>query len=84
MAEREHTARPLVAPWDDETVDALNKHQGRSDRHPFTCPADGTKGSNKHTDRRILRATPEGWVCDFNDCGFVQTWAHFHMAKEAP
>lgn len=65
-----------AAPWTDHQVDAFNAHQGRPDCHPYTCAADGTMGSIKHSDRRILRATNEGWVCDFNGCGYRQPWAY--------
>lgn len=74
----------LEAPWDEATVAALNWHQGRHDRHPFTCPADGTRGSKRHSDRRILVALPDGWACEFHDCGYRQRWAHHAMAEVVP
>lgn len=67
-------------PWTDAEVEALNWWQGRHDRHPFTCPADGTRGSERHSDRRILRADPDGWWCEFDGCLYHQTWAHNFMA----
>lgn len=69
----------IRAPWTDEQVAALNRWQGEGAVHPFTCPADGTHGSARHSDRRILVADNQGWVCEWNDCGYRQQWAHDFM-----
>lgn len=75
---------PLITvPFSDAECEALNGWQGRSDVHPYTCPADGTRDSVKHGDSRILHADPDGWWCPFHSCGYHQTWAHRFMA-EAP
>lgn len=73
----------LEAPWTDEQVAALNRFQGNHIVHPFTCPADGTRDSIRHSDRRILLATNDGWVCEFGGCEYRQTWAHDFMAEVA-
>ncbi len=69
----------IRAPFTDEQVIALNRWQGDPSVHPFTCPADGSSGSWKHSDRRILIATYERWECP--RCAYVQHWAHAYMAS---
>jgi hypothetical protein len=65
----------IEAPWTDEQVAALNRHQAKGEYHPFTC------GNGSHT----LRATADGWVCD--ECEklgwppYRQTWCHEFMTK---
>lgn len=62
----------INAPWDDFTIDALNRFQ-RSDRvHPFTCP-------NNHEGDRDLIAVRAGWIC--THCDYTQNWAHDFMTK---
>jgi hypothetical protein len=63
-------------PWTDEEVERLNRRQGIAVLHPYTCAADGTHDSVKHSDRRILVAHPDGWWCPFDGCLYHQTWAH--------
>ncbi len=55
----------LDAPWDAQTVKALNAYQKLGHYHPFTCP-------HAHDGDRDLVATPNGWVC--RACGYTQTW----------
>jgi len=66
----------IFAPWDDETVDALNDFQVRLVMHPFTCGAEHfTPGE------QVLIATPGGWICPCSPaCGYTQGWAHSFMA----
>lgn len=59
------------APWTDEQVKSLNKYQQCSWVHPFTC---GGKNC-----RRVLVATPNGWICP--KCDYKQDWAHEFMLK---
>lgn len=67
------------APWTGDQVEALNRWQGYGFVHEFTCPADGTNGSHKHSDRRILVATEAGWTCEY--CPYTQDWAHDFMFR---
>lgn len=62
-------ASMLYAPWDQATVDALNRWQTDGQFHPFTC----TSGHD-------LVATPAGWVCPIGACGYTQDWAWPFMA----
>ena len=55
-------------PWDQETVNGLNRWQSRGVFHPFTC-------ENGHD----LVATPDGWVCWIETCGYTQDWAWAFM-----
>lgn len=66
----------IFAPWDNETVDALNDFQVRLVMHPFTCGAEHfTPGE------QVLIATPGGWICPCSPaCGYTQGWAHSFMA----
>lgn len=72
----------IEAPFTPEQVEALNRWQGSHHVHPFTCPADGTRGSKRHSDRRILVAHEHGWTCEW--CGYRQLWAHDFMQKPEP
>lgn len=56
------------APWDQSTIDRLNKYQADGQFHPYTC------GNNS---QHVLQATPNGWICPVEGCGYVQDWAHF-------
>jgi hypothetical protein len=67
----------LQAPWTTEQVQALNSWQTSGVVHPFTC------GNGSH----VLRATPEGWVCD--ECmrlgrSYTQDWCHDFQAEGKP
>ena len=65
----------MKAPWTPEQVAALNAHQQRDDFHPYTCGND-----SRHP---VLRATPDGWVCDA--CDYRQDWAHdLLLTKDQP
>ena len=66
----------IVAPWDADTIAALETWQAHPMVHPYTCPADGTDKSVHHSDRRILIPTELGWHCPFGDCQYTQNWAH--------
>lgn len=64
----------LKAPWTEEQVTALNEYQKKDEFHEFTC------GNGSH----VLRATPNGWVCD--ECAaqgksYTQDWCHDFMAE---
>lgn len=61
----------IVAPWDDHTVQCLNKFQ-HGPMHPFTCGFDT---------RHVLVATNDGWVCPFDD--YRQNWAMKWMTEPA-
>lgn len=60
----------IKAPWTGEQVDALNRHQGRYDLHPYTCE----NYHGKDVERRTLVATVRGWICRY--CDYQQDWAH--------
>lgn len=68
----------IKAPWNADTVYALNAFQNREEYHPFTCPREHpTPGEAK------LTATLDGWVCShFPTCDYTQDWAHSFMAGE--
>lgn len=75
----------LTPPWSDEQVDALNRYQGESRFHPFTCGGDRADDAHKAYqaehggDFGQLVATNDGWVCPV--CGYRQQWAHGFMAR---
>jgi hypothetical protein len=79
-------AHQHFAPWTENVVRALNNHQGNAlSGHPYTCPADGSGGSVKHSDRRILVANELGWFCPFLRCGYHQKWAYVgHVVASTP
>ena len=66
----------IHAPWPAQAVENLNRRQDLPSFHPYTCAADGTGGSVKHSDSRILVAEHDGWHCRFGGCRYHQTWAH--------
>lgn len=66
----------VVAPWDIQTVGALERWQAGQMFHPYVCPANGLNKSVHHSDRRILVPTTDGWHCQFGDCQYTQNWAH--------
>lgn len=74
MAER------IEAPWTPEQVVALNAFQ-LGPFHPFTCGDrnDGTHPYGPTGDYGVLRATPDGWVCDH--CPYTQSWAWAEMLE---
>lgn len=63
----------VTAPWTPEQVESLNGYQRSGVMHEFTCGV----GGHSHG---ALRATPDGWVCDFERCDYRQDWAHPFMA----
>jgi hypothetical protein len=75
----DRTPNKIYAPWDEETVAALNEYQEHGHFHPFTCGrgADGT-----HVSGVSLVATADGWRCPFGDCDYTQGWAWTFMARE--
>ena len=66
----------IRAPWDDETVAALNNYQDLQSFHPYTClhRGDGHHEELWNHDRGTLVATSLGWICP--DCDYTQTWAN--------
>ena len=58
------------APWNESQVNSLNGWQQAGVMHPFTC-------GNCRND---LVATPAGWTCPTEGCGYKQDWAHTFMA----
>ena len=54
----------IYAPWDDETVEKLNRYQKAGAFHPYTCMCPSSPK---------LTATREGWKCD--RCDWFQEWA---------
>lgn len=60
-------------PWDQATVDGLNRWQARRDFHPFTC-GNGDGGE--------LVAQADGWHCPL--CDYRQDWAWGFMATYSP
>lgn len=58
----------IRAPWDDETVAALNAYQVAEIMHPYTC------GGEHEGESVPLLATRDGWVCPL--CDYAQDWAH--------
>jgi hypothetical protein len=71
----------VYAPWDDYTVDTLNRFQMSHLWHPFTCPKRDKPGHHPHKDADLgqLIATPDGFKCP--DCHYTQNWAHAFMAN---
>lgn len=63
----------VTAPFTTEQVESLNGYQSSGVMHEFTC------GNGGHSHGR-LRATSDGWVCDFEGCDYTQDWAHAFMA----
>jgi hypothetical protein len=61
----------VTAPWDEETVAALNAYQQHPHYHPYTCGMAECGGK--------LTATTSGWQCN-HCCGWLlaprQSWAH--------
>jgi len=70
-------ADPVVAPFTEAQVAALNRWQTDRRAHPFTC------GNEDHEAHVRLIATTEGWVCGVQTCGYTQDWAHDFMAVPA-
>lgn len=67
----------VLAPWDDETLDNLQRYQTLDMTHPYTCRRDhDTPGP------RILEPTEAGFICPDEDCGYTQSWAH-RMSADA-
>lgn len=69
-------SRPAVAPWTDDQVRNLNRHQQAGMIHPFTC---GRRDEHRENPG-VLVAEPDGWRCPAPGCGYRQTWAHPFMA----
>lgn len=65
----------IRAPWTGEQVTGLNAYQKNGQWHPFTC-GNHDCPAPQHAS---LRATPDGWVCDF--CDYTQDWAHAFMPE---
>lgn len=63
-----HLAK-IEAPFTDEQVEGLNWYQTKAPMHPFTC---GRRDIG-HPSEAVLRATNDGWVCDY--CTYTQDWA---------
>jgi len=55
----------VYAPWDDDTVNSLNRYQTNETYHPYTCE-----------EGHLLVATKDGWVCSEkeNGCDYEQNW----------
>lgn len=66
----------VTAPFTPEQVESLNGYQSSGVMHEFTCGVGG------HSHGR-LRATVDGWWCDFQGCDYTQDWAHAFMANGA-
>ncbi len=65
----------LLAPWSDDAIERLNKHQRLREFHPYTCPErDESTHSWRHGDLGVLVAMREGFMCP--DCGYSQDWAY--------
>lgn len=75
--------RQIHSPFTEEQVDGLNWYQHHAPMHPFTCAKRDVghpRGVNGE-DHGILRATKDGWVCDW--CTYTQDWAWAFMADPA-
>jgi hypothetical protein len=59
-------AKQVFAPWTDEQVAALQRHQADDRVHPYTC-------GNDHGGNRVLIPTHDGWCCP--SCDYTQRWA---------
>ena len=70
----------ILAPWSAEQVASLNGYQSSNAGHPFTCgnPPCRSGGENPESRYANLRATADGWRCDW--CGYMQDWAWGFMA----
>ncbi len=67
----------IYPPWDEETVNALNRFQSSDHSHPFTC-------LNDHGEEVALTATTNGWICPVENCDYTQRWVHSFMTKLVP
>lgn len=69
----------IYAPFSEEQVENINRFQQSGLAHPFTCgKRDQATHPWEHGDFGILRATEEGFVCDY--CDYKQWWAYDFMA----
>jgi hypothetical protein len=68
----------IYAPWDLDTVHALNDFQAQGKFHPFTCGAEAT---GDHPSGVSLVAALGGWHCPRDDCDYTQGWAWTFMAR---
>ncbi len=82
------TLARILPPWDQATVDALNRYQRAGNFHPFTCGNERSDErhhvyarTNGDPDLGLLVATPEGWICPA--CDYTQKWAHAFMVRPA-
>jgi hypothetical protein len=68
----------VLAPWDDDTVDALDDYQHVRIGHPYTCPRDHRDPDTGRIDRGevVLDSTEDGFICPVEGCGYTQRWAH--------
>ncbi len=67
----------IRAPWSDEEVVALTRHQLDDSVHPYTC-----ENRLDHVDDRngLLVPTTGGWTCP--ECRYVQLWAWYPLPEE--
>ncbi|MEE1838134.1 hypothetical protein [Streptomyces sp. SP17KL33] len=70
----------IAAPWTDEQVANLNRHQSAGILHPFTC------GRREHhpDNPGVMVAATDGWHCPADGCGYRQSWAFPAMTKPLP
>lgn len=61
----------IKAPWDEATVEALNRFQTFGTFHPFTCP----ESPHDEDPKQELVATSAGWMCPNEQCDYTQDWA---------
>jgi len=82
--ERPAASPKIYAPWDANTVDALNAFQYRENFHPFTCPHTHLDGNGIVRGGEVkLHAYSTGWKCSDIKCDYTQSWAHEFMIDHA-
>lgn len=80
--EREEMLK-ITAPFEPEQVAILNEYQALGVFHPFTCGNEvmhRDPAKMEEWQDALLVATPEGWVCPDEGCGYTQDWAWAFMA----
>jgi hypothetical protein len=63
----------LKAPWPQNVVDSINKHQNNPMIHPYTCAT--------HSETPLHACSSELY-CPERGCTYIQEWVHdFHKDK---
>ena len=62
------TLGKLMAPWPDEVIEHLDRHQANPKLHPYTCECGHS-----------LIPTKDGWECE--ECSYTQDWCTMTAAR---